>query len=142
VISLLSFAGSTLIVGANRYFLMAYAQYIGCKPAFYKIPDLDWQPGTIMAITRDEVINAAKLARIAIDETHIEGYTQDLTRILNLVDQMQAVDTTNIEPMAHPLDAVQRLRTDKITEVDQRDYFQEIAPLTEAGLYLVPQVID
>jgi len=95
-----------------------------------------------MTIQRTDVQNAAHLARIAIDEKDIEGYTQDLANILALVDQMQAVNTDQIEPMAHPTDAVQRLRPDQVTEADQRDYFQQIAPATENGLYLVPKVIE
>ncbi|MCB1662354.1 MAG: Asp-tRNA(Asn)/Glu-tRNA(Gln) amidotransferase subunit GatC [Pseudomonadales bacterium] len=95
-----------------------------------------------MTIQRTDVQNAAHLARIAIDENDIEGYTQDLANILALVDQMQAVNTDQIEPMAHPTDAVQRLRPDQVTEENQRDYFQQIAPATENGLYLVPRVID
>ena len=95
-----------------------------------------------MTIQRTDVQNAAHLARIAIDENDIEGYTQDLANILALVDQMQAVNTDQIEPMAHPTDAVQRLRPDLVTEENQRDYFQQIAPVTENGLYLVPRVID
>ena len=95
-----------------------------------------------MTIQRTDVQHAAHLARIAIDEKDIEGYTQDLANILALVDQMQAVNTDQIEPMAHPTDAVQRLRPDQVTEADQRDYFQQIAPATENGLYLVPKVIE
>ena len=95
-----------------------------------------------MTIERKDVQIAAHLARIAIEEHDIEGYTQDLSNILNLVDQMQQVNTDDIEPMAHPMDASQRLRADKVTESNQRDYFQQIAPATENGLYLVPRVIE
>ena len=55
---------------------------------------------------------------------------------------MNAIDTSDVEPMAHPLDAVQRLRKDEVTEQNQRDHYQQVAPLTEAGLYLVPKVIE
>jgi aspartyl-tRNA(Asn)/glutamyl-tRNA(Gln) amidotransferase subunit C len=65
-----------------------------------------------------------------------------LTRILALVDQMQAVDTAGIEPMSHALDLVQRLRADEVTEADRRDDFQAVAPAVEGGLYLVPKVLD
>ena len=95
-----------------------------------------------MTIERADVENVAHLARIAIDESDIEGYTQDLANILSLVDEMQNVSTDGIEPMAHPLDATQRLRADLVTEENQREHFQQVAPATEAGLYLVPQVID
>ena len=62
--------------------------------------------------------------------------------MLNLVDQLQAADTEGVAPMAHPLDATQRLRADEVTEPNQRESFQAIAPASEAGLYLVPKVID
>jgi aspartyl-tRNA(Asn)/glutamyl-tRNA(Gln) amidotransferase subunit C len=95
-----------------------------------------------MSIERTEVENVAHLARIAIDDNDIAGYTEDLTNILALVDQMQSVTTDDIEPMAHPLDASQRLRADQVIEINQRDHFQKIAPMAESGLYLVPKVIE
>lgn len=95
-----------------------------------------------MSIERSDVLNAAHLARLAIDDSDIEDFTQDLANIISLADQMQAVDTDGIEPMAHPMDATQRLRTDQVTESNQRDHFQKHAPATESGLYLVPRVID
>ncbi len=95
-----------------------------------------------MTIDRTEVENVAHLARIAIDGDDIVGYTRDLTNILSLVDQMQKTPTDDIEPMAHPLSAKQRLRIDRVTEVNQREHFQKVAPITEAGLYLVPKVIE
>ena len=95
-----------------------------------------------MTIQKNDVENAAQLARIAVDQKDIEGLTQDLANILALVDQMQAVNTDHIEPMAHPTDAVQRLRADRVTEQNQRERYQAIAPATENGLYLVPKVIE
>lgn len=95
-----------------------------------------------MTIERSDVLNAAHLARIAIEEQDIENYTRDLGNILHLVNQMQSINTDSIEPMAHPTDAKQRLRTDEISETDQRDHFQKIANATENGLYLVPRVIE
>jgi len=95
-----------------------------------------------MTIQRTDVENAAHLARIAIDEQAVEGYTQDLANILSLVDQMQAINTDAIEPMAHPTDAVQRLRPDQVTESNCREQYQALAPATENGLYLVPKVIE
>lgn len=65
-----------------------------------------------------------------------------MNSILGLVDQMQAVDTTGVEPLAHPLETTQRLRPDQVTESNQRDRYQAVAPSTENGLYLVPKVID
>lgn len=82
------------------------------------------------------------LARLAIDPETIPNYVHDLSCILKFVEQMNKVDTIEIEPMAHPLETSQRLRPDEITEVDQREIFQSGAPEVEAGIYLVPKVID
>ncbi|MGY0217249.1 Asp-tRNA(Asn)/Glu-tRNA(Gln) amidotransferase subunit GatC [Endozoicomonadaceae bacterium StTr2] len=95
-----------------------------------------------MAIDRKEVEAVAHLARLSIDETQIEHTTESLQGILGMIDQMQAIDTKGIEPMAHPLDAVQRLRADEVTETDQREKLQQHAPATEEGLFLVPKVIE
>jgi len=95
-----------------------------------------------MSLTAADVTKIAHLARLGIAEQDIQHYAQDLTGILNLMTQMGQLDTQGILPMSHPLDQVQRLRADQVTETDQRDYFQGIAPQTEAGLYLVPKVID
>lgn len=95
-----------------------------------------------MSLGPAEVEKIASLARLAVDEADIPVYTHNLSSILHLVEQMNAVDTTGVEPMAHPLDRPQRLRADEVTEPDQRELFQSIAPQTEAGLYLVPRVIE
>ena len=95
-----------------------------------------------MSLSRTDVEKIAHLARLGIEESDVDGYATDLSNILGLVDQMNAVDTTGIQPLAHPLDAVQRLRTDEVCEDDQREHFQEIAPQVEDGLYLVPKVIE
>lgn len=95
-----------------------------------------------MALERKDVENIAHLARLAISEADIPEYARNLSSILALVEQMSAVDTAGVAPMAHPLDAVQRLREDAVTETDQREHFQAIAPAVEAGLYLVPKVIE
>ncbi len=95
-----------------------------------------------MSLSNDEVEKIAYLARLQIDAGDIAQYAQDLSGILALVEQMEAVDTTGVEPMAHPQDVTQRLRDDEVTETNQRDKFQKIAPLTESGLYLVPNVLD
>lgn len=93
-------------------------------------------------LTASQVNNIAHLARIAIDENDLPAYARDLSNILDMVEQMQAVNTDDVQPMAHPLDATQRLRTDDVLEHNQREKFQQIAPATEDGLYLVPQVIE
>ena len=95
-----------------------------------------------MSLEKEDVINIAHLARLAIDEDDIPEYARNLTNILILVEKMNTIDTKNVEPMAHPLDTYQPLREDIVTESNQRDHFQRIAPQTEAGLYLVPKVIE
>ena len=93
-------------------------------------------------MNRADVEKIAHLARLDITEEEAEAYASDLSSILALVEQMNSVDTEDVTPMAHPLHMAQRLRVDEITEVDQRKLYQSTAPLTEAGLYLVPRVID
>jgi aspartyl-tRNA(Asn)/glutamyl-tRNA(Gln) amidotransferase subunit C len=95
-----------------------------------------------MALIRKDVENIAHLARLGLTEEDVPRYVRELSSILDLVEQLQRVDTAGVAPMAHPLDASQRLRADVVTEADQRERFQSVAPLTEAGLYLVPRVIE
>ena len=95
-----------------------------------------------MSLSNDEVEKIAWLARLQIDAGDIPQYAQNLSGILDLVEQMNAIDTSGVKPMAHPQDIAQRLREDEVTETNEREIFQAIAPLTEAGLYLVPRVID
>jgi aspartyl-tRNA(Asn)/glutamyl-tRNA(Gln) amidotransferase subunit C len=95
-----------------------------------------------MSLARDDVRKIANLARLAVSDEDSEALARDLSNILDLVAQMDAADTEGVEPMAHPLHMAQRLRPDEVTETDQRDKFQSIAPLTEDGLYLVPKVIE
>ncbi|PCJ86632.1 MAG: Asp-tRNA(Asn)/Glu-tRNA(Gln) amidotransferase GatCAB subunit C [Thiotrichaceae bacterium] len=95
-----------------------------------------------MSIDVDEVKKIAKLACLNIDEADIQSYATNLSNILDLVAQMEMVDTTGVTPMSHPFDVVQRLREDVVTESNRREAFQAIAPKTEDGLYLVPKVLD
>ena len=95
-----------------------------------------------LKVDRDVVETIAKLAQLRLDETEVREYIASMSRVLDLVEQMDAVDTDGIEPMAHPLEATQRLRSDEVTERNQREKFQAIAPATEQGLYLVPKVIE
>ena len=95
-----------------------------------------------MSLTSEEVNRIAWLARLAIDSDKTDAYAHDLSGILNFIEQMSAVDTSTASPMAHPLDQAQRLRPDAVTEPDQRALFQQLAPAVEAGLYLVPKVIE
>lgn len=95
-----------------------------------------------MSLTTADVQKIARLARLAMSETEIEAARSQLSGIFDLIAEMQAVDTLGIEPMSHAQDVAQRLREDKVTEADQRQLFQTVAPQVEAGLYLVPQVIE
>jgi aspartyl-tRNA(Asn)/glutamyl-tRNA(Gln) amidotransferase subunit C len=95
-----------------------------------------------MALKSEEIAKIAWLARLGVEESEYDQYAQNLSNILAFVEQLDAVDTTGVTPLAHPLDAAQRLREDKVSESDQRENFQKIAPKTEAGLYLVPKVIE
>ena len=87
-----------------------------------------------MALTNEDVLNIAKLARLQIDGNKVDQYKQELTKILDLVEQMNQVDVTGVEPMAHPQAMMQPLRADEITETTQREKFQTIAPATQDGL--------
>jgi aspartyl-tRNA(Asn)/glutamyl-tRNA(Gln) amidotransferase subunit C len=93
-------------------------------------------------LSLDQIAKIAELARLELSATDAAALQQDLNGILAMVDRMQAVDTRAIEPMSHPQQAMQRLREDHVTERDQREKHQAIAPATEDGLYLVPKVIE
>lgn len=95
-----------------------------------------------MSLTAEDVNKIAHLARLGIDGQDVASYTKDLSGMLALMAKMGEVNTDGVEPMAHPLDQVQRLRADVVTESNQREHFQAIAPKVEDGLYLVPKVIE
>lgn len=95
-----------------------------------------------MSINRDTVARIADLARIRLSEPELDRAADELSRILDLVGQMNAVDTSAVAPLAHPLDRPLRLRPDAVTETDRRDDFQPLAPETADGLYLVPRVVE
>lgn len=95
-----------------------------------------------MALTIDDVRRVAHLARVAVDDAEAAAALEQLSGIFRLIEQMQAVDTSGIAPMSHAQDLVLRLRDDVVTEQDQRAQFQAVAPQVEAGLYLVPKVIE
>lgn len=95
-----------------------------------------------MSLDQDAVARIAELASLAIETDATAAYARDLSNILDFVGRLEAVDTSEVTPLAHPQDAVQRLRDDTVSETVERDTFQQLAPLTEAGLYLVPKVID
>lgn len=95
-----------------------------------------------MSIDADEIRRIAHLARLGIDEADTPRYAEELSRILDFVQQLDGADTRDVTPMSHPLDAGQRLRSDEVTEADRRDTYLAQAPETSGGLYLVPRVID
>jgi aspartyl-tRNA(Asn)/glutamyl-tRNA(Gln) amidotransferase subunit C len=95
-----------------------------------------------MSLTPDDVKAIARLARLAISEQDIPAYAKNLSNILDFVAQLDKVDTASVAPMAHPLDMAQRLRPDQATEQPDRQLYQHNAPQVEAGLYLVPKVLE
>ncbi|HSD54304.1 MAG TPA: Asp-tRNA(Asn)/Glu-tRNA(Gln) amidotransferase subunit GatC [Burkholderiales bacterium] len=96
-----------------------------------------------MSLTRAQVEGIARLARLQITEAQMPAYVDRLSRIIDFVEQLAAVETGDVEPMAHPLAGqVQRLRPDEVRETDQHEKYQRNAPNVAAGLYLVPRVIE
>ena len=95
-----------------------------------------------MALRLEEIEKLGELARLRIEPGEVDDLVSKLTSILSFVDQLQAADTSSVEPMAHPLDQSQRLRADEVTETDNRELYQQNAPQVECGLYLVPRVIE
>jgi aspartyl-tRNA(Asn)/glutamyl-tRNA(Gln) amidotransferase subunit C len=95
-----------------------------------------------VSLDKNQVDAIARLAGLSVDAAESEQLTEKLSNVLAIFQQMQAINTDGIEPMAHPLDQVQRLREDQVTETNHREAYQSIAPAAENGLYLVPQVID
>ncbi len=95
-----------------------------------------------MALRLEEIEKLGELARLRIEPDEVDDLVAKLTSILEFVDQLQAADTGDVEPMAHPLDQGQRLRPDEVTETDRHELYQQNAPQVERGLYLVPKVIE
>lgn len=95
-----------------------------------------------MSLSPEEVRNIAHLARLSVSDDEVAANAGELSSILDLVDRMNAVDTTGVTPMAHPQHATQRLRPDAVTETNQRERYQRLAPAVERGLYLVPRVVE
>lgn len=95
-----------------------------------------------MSLTRTDVENIARLARLEITEPEMAGLVKTLSNIIDFVEQLSAAPVDDVTPMAHPLSMNQRLRVDEVTEPNLRDDFQKNAPVVEAGLYLVPRVIE
>ena len=95
-----------------------------------------------MSLTSDDVKRVARLARLGLTDVETTETLAQLNSILELVDQMQQIDTDGVAPLAHPLELKQTLLADTVTETNQRDKFQAIAPQADAGLYLVPRVVE
>jgi aspartyl-tRNA(Asn)/glutamyl-tRNA(Gln) amidotransferase subunit C len=96
-----------------------------------------------MTLTPQQVANIAQLARLELKPEEATAYAASLTNILDMVGQLEKADTSGVEPMAHPLTGqVQRLRVDEVSSGNSRDLYQHNAPAVEAGLYLVPKVIE
>lgn len=95
-----------------------------------------------MSVPGETIREIAQLARLGVEDNELPSLTGSFNAILDLFEQLQAIPTDGIEPMANPLDAKQRLREDIVTETDQREALQATAPQTENGLYLVPRVVD
>ncbi len=95
-----------------------------------------------MSLGKQDVEKIARLARLAITPAEVPGFAQQLSSILAFVAQMNAADTAQVQPMAHPYDLPTRMRPDEVTESNERDLMQSIAPAVKAGLYLVPRVIE
>lgn len=95
-----------------------------------------------MSLTTQDIDKIAHLARLGVSDDDRTRYTDSLNSILGLIDDLQAVNTQGIEPLAHAFEVTQPLREDVVTERNRRDDYQKIAPATEAGLYLVPKVIE
>lgn len=95
-----------------------------------------------MSLSGDDLARVAKLARLGLTTEEKEATATQLNAILTLIDRMQSVNTDAIEPLAHPLELTQVLRADEITEQNQRDHYQSVAPHAEDGLYLVPRVVE
>ena len=93
-------------------------------------------------LSLDQIHRIAHLARLELSQTEALAMREQINDILAMVDQMSAVDTAGVAPMSHPQEVMQRVRDDRVTETDQRETFQSVAPAVEDGLYLVPKVIE
>ena len=95
-----------------------------------------------MSLSAKDIEYIAHLARLEISGSDVPGYTDKLSRIIDFIDELGKADTAELLPMAHPLAMSQRLRPDAVTEADNRDLYQDNAPVTEQGLYVVPRVVE
>ncbi len=97
---------------------------------------------TTVKVTEEVVREVAELAQLKLDQDEVDALIAGMTNILDLAEQMQNVDTSDVVPVSNPLDATATMRADDVTEINQREKFQQIAPATEDGLYLVPRVVE
>jgi aspartyl-tRNA(Asn)/glutamyl-tRNA(Gln) amidotransferase subunit C len=111
-------------------------------PAGLPTPSANAAHAPPMSIDSKQVQRIALLARLAVSEGEIDAVRDKLNAVLGLIEQMQAVDTNGVEPMAHAQDVIAKLREDVVSEADQRERFQALAPQADGGLYLVPRVIE
>ena len=95
-----------------------------------------------MPITPKQIIQISNLARIKIEKDQVHRLTEKIGEIISFVDKLKTIDTNEIEPLLNPLDAIQKLRSDKITEIDESENFLGIAPSVRKNLFVVPKVID
>lgn len=95
-----------------------------------------------MSLADKEIEYIAHLARLEVEPAEVPVYADKLSKIIDFIDELGKADTASLLPMAHPLDMPQRLRDDAVTESDQRDHFQQNAPETANGLYVVPRVVE
>jgi aspartyl-tRNA(Asn)/glutamyl-tRNA(Gln) amidotransferase subunit C len=95
-----------------------------------------------VSLDKDQVQHIAMLARLKLTDDEYAESVQKLSKIVDFVDQLSKADTDGVVPMAHPLDAAQRLRPDAVTEANERDRYQQNAPQVADGLYLVPKVLE
>jgi aspartyl-tRNA(Asn)/glutamyl-tRNA(Gln) amidotransferase subunit C len=95
-----------------------------------------------MSLDEHTVRHMAKLARLGISESQIGQYQKEMAQILEFVDQLQSIDTSSVEPLAHPIEIRPNYRPDVVIEPEQRDHLQSVAPEIESGLYLVPRVVE
>lgn len=95
-----------------------------------------------MSLSPENIKQVAHLARLELSADQVGPYAQQLSNIMQLVDQLTSANTDGVTPMAHPLAMHQRLRPDAVTEPDRREAFQAIAPEVDEGVYLVPKVIE
>ncbi len=95
-----------------------------------------------MSLGSDDIKKIAHLARLSVNDNQLDDLKHDLDSILGLVEKMDSVDTTQVEPLSHPFDQTQPMRTDQVTEINQRELFQKIAPEVKSGLYIVPQFVE